>query len=442
MQLFTQGRQNAITLVHAIQHIGLRKELGWRENFRIKLFNQMSMVISLVMAIVMAGALIVGNGLGAIVAFLIIGILAFSLFFIHKGYYLASRLGSIMLIIISVDALTLVYGRSIGGDMTNLVMGLTIVVLIETWKQRIFLLLFLLVFNAIAEFILAINGPLEEVHGELFFFLLMFATNLSSIIIVFRFISLEEDQFEREVDILMDNLKERNHELEDANYELAQFASAASHHFKSPLKNITNLLTLAERKLGTKMTSQQQKYFSLVKKDASHLYQVVEDILSYSSIEGESGFGYERKTSPALVLEQLKLHPSLNMALANLEVASLPDLTTQKSHLELILLNLIQNGIRYNRSPQPLIRISGEVLMNGTTMIHVADSGIGIKKEYQEQIFDLFTRLHNQEEYEGTGVGLSICKKIMQLYGGSILVDSDEGKGAIFTLVFPAVEEA
>jgi light-regulated signal transduction histidine kinase (bacteriophytochrome) len=101
--------------------------------------------------------------------------------------------------------------------------------------------------------------------------------------------------------------------------------------------------------------------------------------------------------------------------------------------------NLIINGTKYNQSEKPVVEIAYSIV-DGKVLYAVKDNGIGIQPAYHQQIFDMFKRLHSQEEYEGTGVGLSLCKKIVELYGGTIGISSDYGKGSAFSFTLPMVE--
>jgi len=226
-------------------------------------------------------------------------------------------------------------------------------------------------------------------------------------------------------------LKEYAIELERKNDDLHHFVNATSHDLKSPLRNIASHLQLLQRKNNDKLDLDSQEMIAYTIKSVKHLNQLINDIYQYSIAD--------RNDKP---LEMANLGEILEQSLKQMEDViatknaiivhdSLPTLKMAPSHIAMLFSNLVGNALKYNANLKPQIMIRGTAT-DTAHIISIADNGIGIAPEYQEQIFEIFKRLHTSSEYEGTGVGLAICSKIVDNYGGKIWVESSPGKGSTF----------
>jgi len=229
-------------------------------------------------------------------------------------------------------------------------------------------------------------------------------------------------------------------ELERVNSGLQQFAYVTSHDLKTPLRNISTYLQLLRRK--NVLDEDSNDMVDRAVKSVKHLNQLITDIFLYTTTDfkNESAEVVDmnvllndmREDFKALLTET---NTTLNIA------ANIPKIKVSQIQVTHVFSNLIANALKYNKSANPTINISYIPLAKGFVEFTVADNGIGIEEQYQEQIFEIFKRLHTQEEYEGTGIGLAICKKIIESYGGSIRVESQLGKGAKFIFTLPALTE-
>lgn len=232
-------------------------------------------------------------------------------------------------------------------------------------------------------------------------------------------------------------LEERTKELERSNADLETFAFVSSHDMQEPLRMISNYMQLLKKRYEGKLDAQADEYIEYANKGASNLQQLLRDLLSYSRI-----------TRTQIKGELVDLNQVLADVLKNLEIPiqeknaqivcpnSLPQINTDRNLIMLVLQNLILNGVKYNRLEQPVVTVSALVHAHAYEII-IADNGIGIRREHQQRIFEPFHRLHTKTEFSGTGLGLSICKKILERQGGSISVESEEGKGATFNVLLP-----
>ncbi len=244
---------------------------------------------------------------------------------------------------------------------------------------------------------------------------------------------------EQQTELLASNalLKERSKELEASNQELERFAYIASHDLKTPLNNIISFSRLLEEEISPLKDPKIDQYFGFIKDGSLKMNELINDVLEYSRLTAPVD-----NTSPVdlnVVIAEIQDSISHYLSKKNAKVkvnGTLPTIRANKTRLYLLFKNLIENGVKYNEQFQPEVNISYEK----TDRFHqccIQDNGIGIAKEYQERIFNMFTRLHNGTEYEGTGLGLSLSKKIVEVLGGSIRVESEPGKGASFYLTFP-----
>jgi light-regulated signal transduction histidine kinase (bacteriophytochrome) len=236
------------------------------------------------------------------------------------------------------------------------------------------------------------------------------------------------------------DLKRTADELARSNRDLDQFASAASHDLKEPLRKIRIHLGLLNEGYGSQLDEKAREYLDRALESAGRMQTLVNDLLTYA-----------RVGTPGKTLEPVNCQTAFEQALANLETlirekaavvnvqAPLPTVRGSLTELVQLFQNLIENGIKFQRAGQPLVRVAAE-RAEGDWIISVHDNGIGIDVSYADRIFVIFQRLHNQKEYPGTGIGLAICKKVVERHGGRIWVESEPGKGATFRFTLPAVE--
>lgn len=235
-------------------------------------------------------------------------------------------------------------------------------------------------------------------------------------------------------------LKEANKELKSKNEELERFAFIASHDLKEPVRNINSYLSLIKMKMSGQISDDIEVYFNKVFDSTSFMYELISDVLEYSRINKE-----EHKIDNVNlmdVMDRIKIMIDKNLEDRNaiLSYSQLPSINTNSSFLSIVIKNIIENGIKFNKSKNPIIAVTTKETENFFQIL-ISDNGIGIPEEYRSQIFEMFQRLHNKSEFAGSGLGLSICKRIMERLGGDIHVESKEGKGSTFILSLPKISK-
>jgi signal transduction histidine kinase len=236
-------------------------------------------------------------------------------------------------------------------------------------------------------------------------------------------------------------------ELQRSNRELEQFASVASHDLQEPLRKIQAFGDRLSERFRKELGEQGQDYIDRMLASAKRMRTLIDDLLEYSRVS--------TKAQPFAVLDLngvvadvvSDLEARLQQSGGRVEVGSLPIVRGSPLQMRQLFQNLISNALKFHRPDvPPVVRISADIMpaeaeANGVTglqgRIIVADNGIGFEPQYGERIFDLFQRLHGRDEYEGTGIGLAICRKIVERHNGQITAESSPGEGARFLVTLP-----
>ena len=234
-----------------------------------------------------------------------------------------------------------------------------------------------------------------------------------------------------------EEVERANEQLTQVNEELKQFAYVASHDLKEPLRMIGSYTQIINRKYASDIDDNTQAYFHYVTDGVERMNNLLDGLLKYATV----GRGAQElkviNLNDTLLICQANLRLLIEETNTKLEVDELHSILGISSLLSQLFQNLILNAIKFrNKDTFPEISIKSEE-REKEYLIAIKDNGIGIKEEYKERIFVIFQRLHAQTDYEGTGIGLAICHKIMQRMGGKIWVDSEYGNGSTFFFTFP-----
>lgn len=246
----------------------------------------------------------------------------------------------------------------------------------------------------------------------------------------------EIKKFEAQREKWISELEEKNKALSEVNEELEQFTYIASHDLKTPLRTISSHLDLIKWHIDKKDFEAVNEDIVFAKRGAKQMYTLINDILEYKQLNNTNdSFSIVDLNDIFLtIVDQLKVY--IEEKNAEVHFASLPKVKARTTDIMILFQNLIDNGIKYNKSTKPLITISHEI-GEENLILKFEDNGIGIEEEYQDKIFQFFKRLHGSNEYEGTGIGLGLCKKIVQNYNGSIAVQTSKNGGSIFVIQLP-----
>ena len=230
----------------------------------------------------------------------------------------------------------------------------------------------------------------------------------------------------------------RSRELERSNAELQQFAYIASHDLQEPLRTVQSYLQLLQRRYGNELDADADEFIGFAVQGAQRMRALITDLLAYARVSSRA-----RPPGPTplgdVVNEALRaLQAAIDERHAEVTVEPLPTVVADGNQLRQLYQNLVANALKFNRQDVPRVRISAERQAAGWRLF-VADNGIGLDPAYKDKIFEVFKRLYGRDEFEGTGIGLAICKKIVERHGGEIGVESSPGQGATFWFTLPDV---
>ncbi|MGE5498998.1 MAG: PAS domain S-box protein [Syntrophothermus sp.] len=219
--------------------------------------------------------------------------------------------------------------------------------------------------------------------------------------------------------------------LEKSNKELEHFAYISAHDLQEPLRMISTYTSMLERSFSDQIDGKALQYMVFIKEGACRMQHLIKDLLSYTRISNNAGYFKKVDTNQIVhkVLQNLKLQ--ISDASAAICCGELPVITANPVQIEPLFLNLISNAIKFRGKAHPEIKIG---CIQGETewTFYVKDNGIGINPEFHQKIFIIFQRLYERAQYDGTGIGLSICQRIAEEHKGRIWVESAEGKGSTF----------
>lgn len=244
-------------------------------------------------------------------------------------------------------------------------------------------------------------------------------------------------EYEKSLKLLNAELEQNVKQLAISNAELEQFAYVASHDLQEPLRMVTGFMSLLQDKYKDQLDDKAQKYIHFATDGANRMRQIILDLLDFSRVINSTE-ELSRIDLNQLMKEVVLLHKKhIKEKKAKIKYENLPQITAFPSPLMRLFQNLINNAIKYSKDNEPpIVTISAEEL-GDKWKFSISDNGIGISKEFHEKIFIIFQRLHGRTQYKGTGIGLSIVKKIVENLGGQIWLESEENVGSTFHFTIP-----
>jgi len=231
--------------------------------------------------------------------------------------------------------------------------------------------------------------------------------------------------------------KKAEDDLLQSNEELERFAYVASHDLQEPLRMVTNFTSLLNENYADKLDDEAKQYIEFANDGAKRMQGLVEDLLEYARLGGEGDRDENVDVNDILNLVKENLGDAISASKATITHDNLPNIRTNPVRFMRLFQNLIGNGLKYqNEGKAPVIHVSAEE-KDGEWLFSIRDNGIGMKQEYCQKIFEPFKRLHGKSQYSGTGMGLSICRKIVENSNGEIWATSTPDEGSIFYFTIP-----
>ncbi len=249
--------------------------------------------------------------------------------------------------------------------------------------------------------------------------------------------ALSEVKERRERLLAEQKMQQYLHELQRSNESLERFTSIISHDLKEPLRMISSYLSLLEKRYKTELDATALKFIQIAVDGAKRMQHMISDLLEFSQLSRRQT-QFTKVDCNKIVEEALQnLSVAIKESKANIHCEELPEVNGDPYQLIQVFQNLVGNALKFSAPTTPVIRI-GASQGGGYWKFRIEDNGIGIDPQFAERIFQIFQRLHNKKEYPGTGIGLSICKNIIENHGGRIWVEPNAGKaGTTFFFTLP-----
>lgn len=235
-------------------------------------------------------------------------------------------------------------------------------------------------------------------------------------------------------------LEVANRELARSNADLEQFAAIASHDLQEPLRLIVSYTQLVSRRYRGKLDADADDFLAYAVAGATRMQELLRDLLAYARIGSQESVATPTDLAVCAERAIANLHAAIQESGALVRCDRLPIARADASQITQLFQNLIANAVKFRGDAAPEVRISADRVEDGW-LIAVRDNGIGIDSAYAGRIFEIFHRLHTAEQYAGTGVGLAICKRIVERHGGTIWVEPRAGGGSVFLLTLSAVDD-
>ncbi|MCI5084049.1 MAG: ATP-binding protein [Saprospiraceae bacterium] len=351
----------------------------------------------------------------------------------HYKLYLFARAVQTIFAILIITAFNYLFGPLLNAIVAFVAMGPVILIFFQSLRARILLNLFLiLAFSFCTYMNFYWQAPFEVLVLPAVYYY-VFIIIYFAVLIIINF-------FQSESNIREQQLKESLAQLKIKNEELEKLAYIASHDLKTPIRNISSYLTLIQQRIkGTPTAEQIDEFLDTAINSSKQMYRTIEDVLVFSKIRDLE----EDKTlidlNEVLQTVLFNLQTFIDQKKAQVHIENFPIIFGNFAQMVSLFQNLLENGLKYNNSSPPILSFE-YIEKPDHYLFRVKDNGIGIAPNHQEQIFDIFKRLHADHVYEGTGVGLAICKKIAEQHQGDIWVEENPDGGSIFLIKLPILK--
>lgn len=349
----------------------------------------------------------------------------------HLGLYVVSRVlsfaASVLIFVLGI----FLFGYDAGFEYGILVVMVLPILYFRTTKSRIFAYI-LSIFPSLIFHYFFENPFIKDIayNDILTLKTALFYACISLVIYYFFASDKINKEYQSENEQLVNSLLVKNKELK-------RFSYSVSHDLKEPLRTISSFTQLLKRDMGEQFSENSQEYYDFITKGTRQMSKLLDDVLHYSKFEQMKIEREDVDLNDILYDVIYQLSARLENVDTDIEIGNLPVVKGMRSLLLQLFLNLISNAVKFNKKGHPFTLKVWSDTDEFFHHIHVRDFGIGIDEAYQDKIFDIFKRLHRRFEYEGSGIGLATCLRIMERLDGKISVRSRLGEGATFTVSFP-----
>ncbi len=421
-----------------VSNLGISIELSTTEHRKVVLLNQMAFVVAILQFFINIQFAATGHFVQFLIGIAIV-LFTVSILILNKlALLLYARIFATVFYPLVIFSISIAYGQHFNVSYAYFVFILFSIIFYRRTEIRLFLICWNVSLYFIGEFHMLHHPPLfEQLEFTFFDRYIIFLCSVTCITLVINNYIEQSEAYKKELKNMLASLELNNKELQLANNELERFAYIASHDLKTPLRTIVSYLDLIERKTRQNDYGNIDKFIAFAQKGARHMNDIVSEVLEYSKLNMNHHIPMETVDLNEIVRNNAEqLHSLIKDKNGNIVANKLPIIKGNKMMLGLLFQNIIENGIKYNENEQPLVEINAKN-NSENILITFKDNGIGIASEFQQNIFELFSRLHTEQEYYGTGMGLAVCRKIIERFNGQIWVESQKEKGSIFYISLP-----
>lgn len=441
--------ENITAYYQQIINIGVGEYHSILEVQRIQLINLIISMALVSEVLLMSQAFIFGEFLALGIGALLVLISVLPLYFNYNGKINAAIWTFVVYSPISLVILIVLYGKEITTPYSFIIFTIHLIIFLSKFWHRVAYTILVLGLSYFAfYYVNHFESPLAREFNIVEKNCVFVSVVIFLILVLKNYSDLVQKTLKEVADLLNQQkisnqkmvykkgiIEQQNKQLQLANEELEKFAYIASHDLKSPLRNVSSFLSLIERKIKKGRTDTILEDIQYASRASQQMYRLIEDILRFSRMKQQEMSFHPLDLNDVLMEVVMSLNTVLKDNNAEISNTVLPTIEANESQIMLLLQNLIENGIKYNESTPKEISIYSQEI-DGNIIISIRDNGIGIPMHYQEKVFEMFARLHNQQQYEGTGLGLAICKRIVNAHHGNIWFESDY-KGTVFHVELP-----
>ena len=429
--------------LNLIRFLGIQKEYTYSEKRSVILLNEITLLMVIIEASMYLEVLFFGKWLEVLFIFCaqLLTIIPLILNWAHKTA--AAKWFFNIVFTIAIMLVIMTHGRGLRADYSFLVFAITSMLFFSKWSYRFFIWIFIIACYYFSLYYTA-NYPAFLAKN------VSFSTSSASflgafftvIIIIFRFI-VETENYETELNETFKKLKKeqeitatQNAKLEQANIDLGRFSYISSHNLKTPIRTIRSFTDLIERSFDKGKMEHFKEYLGFIKQGTAQMQLLITGILEFSRFNQQVQIEImEVDLNKVAYYIHSQTQNFINKKV-ELEIGELPTIQSNLTFVNAIFQNIIENGIRYNESETAKISITYKS-ENQKHLLIFRDNGIGIEAKYYNKIFEMFQRLHGDYQYEGTGIGLAMTKKMIERLDGKIWLESDFGQGSTFFVELP-----
>ncbi len=437
---------------HKLRHLGITLEMDFLETKRLTLLNEIC-IWTILLEFFNHVLVILARDFNTIISLLIIQfIISVPLVLNYFQKTEVSKWFLLMFGTLMISFLIILLGKDFNQDYCYLLVSVLIIILLPKFTHRVIHLGFVFTMYLVTKFYLEYYPPLSiNPNGQLaststFTFIVLLIA-----ILLWRFVRISKNieiklktslssilQKNHEIEINQFQIKQQNQSLEQVNKELEHFAFIASNDLQSPLNDI--LENIGNIKTQLKCTDIDiQEYLDYTISSAEQMKIIIQDVLAFSKIEDSEVELKPTNLNRVITSVLLNIKESVDSRNAEVDIPLLPTIQAMDTQITLLFQNLIENGIKYNTSSIPKVSLEHEE-NEQYHIFNVQDNGIGISETDQVKVFEMFKRLKEKREEKGSGIGLAICKKIIERHKGTINIESEIGKGTTFRIFLPKVK--